>query len=207
MKNNFIKSNKLISIIIVLFLGLCMFVAFSFAIFKTNTLPITNTFTVAEVTSEIEEENKIVDGDVNKSPKVHNLGNTDAIVRMRVTISPNNLINILSEKQDSEYTDPYLWIDNNVWHLEADGYYYYQGILSPGAYTPVLFDNVYNVTETIDGKTVFKAELENLEITIYQETVQSIIKGTDGKKIDAFEGGTFNYDNAKLIWQYFDNNE
>ena len=77
---------------------------------------LTNTFSVGSVDTEIEEN---VNSEGTKEPYVKNTGESNCLVRMRATVSPEDA------KVELEGFNE-LWLYN-----EGDGFYYYQALLSP----------------------------------------------------------------------------
>lgn len=177
-----------------------------------TTETLTNKFTAGEVTTEIEEENpSAVNGYIEKAPKVINTGPNDCLVRMRVTISPDEF-NRLLETESSGVSINY---NKTAWTLGQDGFWYYNGILSSSEG----MNSTVPLFSEISGLTYFNSEdqqthvnndylewFNDIEITLYQESVQSIVYDSNGDSISAYnEDGTYNQKNAKKIWDLYDN--
>ena len=140
---------------------------------------LTNTFAAADVNTDVDEE---TGGPNVKTVWVENNGKSPVYVRARIMVSgvdPDTQIEIVDNAEDA--TDPtkvYLVMKNqNVWkqatdETEKDGYYYYLGVLQPGAATADL------MTKVIIPDGDFKKELEAMgdkfNITIYHESVLAI---------------------------------
>ncbi len=181
MKSLLKKKNVLIALLAVLLIGTG--VAATLAYLSSETPTLTNTFTVGNVTTKIEEEFKPVDYDLyDKNPKVRNTGENDCYVRVRVVCSPENALELLKK-------------DTVNWE-EKDGYFYYKSILKapgegvPGDVTTPIFEQVQVKEDKID-------EIDGFEVTVYQEAVQTIVYKGNG---DA-EPITDMYD----IWDWYDN--
>ena len=172
------KKKKIFVITIALMVGI-IGTAATFAIITATAGTVTNTFQAAKVATEIEEEfeGKIKAGStVKKNPSVKNTGISDAFVRVRITISPEQtevtLLNgtwngtAFTEKgkaADSIATESTLYDpdgDGTGWYQGTDGWFYYNSPVAPGQNTDNLFDAVKigNVTN-------------NFDITVYQEAV------------------------------------
>lgn len=178
-------------VIVVAFLLLCLSLAMTFAFEKNASNTLTNTFTPGSVTTEIKEDDPKPNGTaIEKSPYVTNTGKNDALVRMKVTMTPSQLVQELKIKLN--FSDK--WAYN-----EADGYYYYQDILAPGKSTEPLFDKVTGTDIVVDGK--FSDKLAGLEIAVYHESVQNLVKDNKDEAIVSTNGHD---DAAKQIWEVFD---
>ena len=169
MKSLLKKKNVLIALLAVLLIGTG--VAATLAYLSSETPTLTNTFTVGNVTTKIEEEFKPVDYDLyDKNPKVRNTGENDCYVRVRVVCSPEGAV----EPVDFNSVN---------WYDRGDGYYYYvgtednKGVLKAstregelGASTEPLFTQIKVIDTSIDG----------FEVTVYQEAVQTIFYRQNG---------------------------
>lgn len=137
----------------------CFGVTYAYLIAKDEA---NNTFTVGETEIEINEvyepPQELKPGvQFTKEPTIKNTGNLPCFVRMRADFSSNAA---------KEFCEP-LNIDTTHWeYSEADGYYYYKTLLSPGASTEPLFTTV-TIKSDADPSAV-----ENFDILIYGEAVQ-----------------------------------
>lgn len=122
----------------------------TYAYYQKVTDKKSNTFTIGDVTTEIQEEFEITDSGIVKKPSVVNTGTNSCIIRMRVVISPSDAAEVTG-------------FDADNWKKEADGYYYYQKAVDPGEKTTPVFTGV-TVREGFSG---------DVEVTCYQEAVQS----------------------------------
>lgn len=173
------------------------------AYMQTETDPLTNTFKAGEVTTEIEENPEVQGSTIKKDPKVVNLGPNDCIVRMRVTISPKEIADFLSDPQHLAY--------DSSWAKEHDGFWHYQHILPyvPGdkaaSTTTPLFSEIHGLTdENGHIREEFK-DLEDFQITLYQESVQAVVWDKDGNQYSAYdENGLYDEAGAQKIWDLYD---
>lgn len=183
-----IKSNK--KLIVIAFLLLCVSFGVTLALSKSQSNTLTNSFTPGSVETIIEEDEPKPSGsDIAKAPRVKNTGKNDALIRMKVTMSPSELVEKLNIKLTM----------NNGWTYKSDGYYYYNEILKPGQYTAALFTKVTGKDIIVNGK--FSEELDGLEIAVYHESVQNLIKEDNGAIVQAKSGTD---KDATRIWSVFD---
>ncbi len=194
------KSGKFkIVLICCLFLS-CIGLGVTLAIPQSATNVVKNTFSVGSVESEIEEKVDIENGLIEKDPKVVNTGENAALVRVKLTVSPEDMIKVSSNPKDIAN----IHIDNENWKLEEDGYYYYQKILPAESLTEPLFTEIKDVV-TSDGK--FLEGKGPFEVTISQESIQIFALDTDGNRI-GFDRETtpYNQNTAEEVWAVFDSN-
>lgn len=207
MKNKIIKNKKYI-VICSLFFCLCVGVTLALTSMVGNVL--TNSFTLGSVETVIDENDPDIHTDhIDKKPYVKNTGTNSALVRMRVTISPDELeekygieldynnqeYKYNQEEDDWENTKNY-WIYNN-----DDGFWYYTGIIEANKQTEPLFTKV-------TGKDIIKnnsliPELEGLEITVYYDSIQSVARGENDVEIKATTGD-INNETTRQLWSIFD---
>lgn len=188
---NKVKAHK--KIIVTAFLLLCLSFGVTLAYAKTQSNVLTNTFTAGSVETVIEEELPKPQGsDIEKAPYVKNTGENDALVRMRVTMTPSDLVNKLDIKLEM----------NTNWTYKDDGYYYYNKILKSGEISEPLFTKVTGNDIIVDGK--YSDELEGLEIAVYHEAIQNLVKDKKGNMIQASTGIDAA---ASQIWSVFDSLE
>lgn len=146
---------------------------------------LTNTFSLAEVDTEINED--LTDG--NKTVTVKNVGKSPAYVRARLMVSgidPENIEIVAAEPTETESGKVYLVMPNVTgdWALEngggsayTDGFYYYKRVLYGGAAdaTP---SGTPTETSPLLQKVVFADDLkedgeflEQFSVTVYHESV------------------------------------
>ena len=186
----------------------------TFAYLHRETGAVVNTFSVGNVTTEIDEETPFPNGsDLTKEPYVTNTGKNDCIVRVRVSVSPVELFDVdgpLALADDLENSLQYPFDDgdllNSDWYYH-DGYFYYQDVLPAGGKTATpVFNRVTGVFDE-DVKTVVEAvkEAGNFQVTVYQEAVQSVVHKEDGTTINAIVDGKYDQTNANEIWKFYEN--
>ena len=193
-----IKSGKFkIVLICCLFLS-CIGLGVTLAFSQNATNVVKNTFSVGSVESEIEEDVSISGGVINKNPKVVNTGKNAALVRVKLTVSPEDMIKVSSNPKEKAN----IHIDNVNWKLKEDGYYYYQGLLKPHMETAPLFDKITDVINN-DGK--FLEGMGPFEVTVAQESIQIFALDEDRTKVGFdSETDTYNQATADQVWAVFE---
>ena len=116
-----------------------------------------NTFVVGSQVSMIDEiwdppETMVAGGKYTKKVSVKNTGTVDCYVR------------VFAELEDAGMADSVSmdWNTDNWTEKQADGYYYYKSVLSPGETTKPLFT-------TISAS----ADIESFGMIVYEESVQA----------------------------------
>lgn len=137
------------------------------AYLQKKTQKVTNTFTIGNITTKVTEEfSQITDWKFQKQPRVENIGyngeGNACYVRVRIVASPEKQLNLIGFENYKEN-----WIEGE------DGYYYYQHVLNVGECTTPLFD-------AVEVKEEYRDSIEEFEVTVYQEAVQSRISALDG---------------------------
>lgn len=203
---NILKQHK--KVVIVSLLLICLTVGISLALFNDKTDILKNTFRIGNVETDITEDKQIIPESANsisKKPTIKNTGTTSALVRVRITLSPDDIVNKFNIRTDINTSN---WIYN-----EKDGFYYYKYLLEPNS-TIDVFEHVLGTNiayKDSDGNWKINKELEGLEIAVYHESVQAVIVGNDGTQIIATDGiivpNDFDSTNAGKIWSYFDSQE
>lgn len=205
MKNKIIKNKKYI-VICSLFFCLCVGVTLALTSMVGNEL--TNSFTLGSVETEIDEDGpKIHDDHIDKQPYVKNTGTNSALVRMRVTISPDELIdkydiNLVYNNELYDYDSTKDKWDNtdDYWVYSDDGFWYYTGIIEAYEQTEPLFTRVEG--NIIENNGLIP-ELEGLEITVYYDSIQSVARGENDVEIKATTGD-INDETTRQLWSIFD---
>ncbi len=148
------------------------------ALMSSSSNAVTNSFTAADIDTEIEEV--LTNGD--KQVSIKNYGPSDAYVRARIMVSgvnPENVV-IASEEPAEEAVDAntvYLVMTNpNLWVQEEgaaeDDFYYYLGVLAKDQKSANLLDKVV----LGDKLAADKDFLDTFSVTIYHESVLAINK-------------------------------
>lgn len=158
------------------------------ALLTKKTEQLENTFKLGNVTTEIEE--KFEETDVatvfTKEPVVTNTGENDCYVRVRVTASP-------AEQLDITGWDTTNWVYN-----EEDGFYYYQKVLkAAGAGVNADDTKTSALFTTVSVKEDYVNTIEGFEVTVYQEAVQAEMNAADGTSTS----------DMMTIWAAYDANE
>lgn len=145
---------------------------------------VTNSFTAADIDTEIEEV--LTNGD--KQVSIKNYGPSDAYVRARIMVSgvnPANVEIVNAVPATVEANKVYLVMQNNgnengKWTKEnsetnetySDNFYYYLGVLGAGDSSKNLLDKVV----LGDKLAADKDFLDTFSVTIYHESVLAINK-------------------------------
>ncbi len=120
----------------------------------THTDPVVNTFTPGEVSCQVEEE--FNDNKTEKTKAVvKNTGNVPAYIRVAVvanTIDAQRNITGMATLEDG-------WLNETDWMKSGD-FYYYKGVVRPGAVTANLLKTGIN--------------LEGIQVTILASAIQSM---------------------------------
>lgn len=206
---NILKQHK--KVVIVSLLLLCLTIGISLAMFADKTESLTNTFELGEISTVIDEPESIEptgDKEISKKPTIKNTGDNPALIRVRITMSPQDIVD--------EYGISCNINDSDWYYNSDDEFYYYKGILEVGEKLSI-FDKVTSTNKPLavkddDGNCVIDNGLEGLEIAVYHESVQTFIVDEEtGQQITAESGVIKNADgsltNAGKIWDYFDSNE
>lgn len=138
---------------------------------------VTNSFTAADIDTEIEEV--LTNGD--KQVSITNYGPSDAYVRARIMVSGVNPddVEIVNDAPETPAADkvylvmknPTLWVqDTNA--QEQDDFYYYLGVLAKDQKSKNLLDKVV----LGDKLAADKDFLDTFSVTIYHESVLAINK-------------------------------
>ena len=167
------KTKKPVALVAILVL-LCCAVAGTVAYLVTSTDPVTNTFTPAEVKTEVtenfvkDEDGKFVKSDV----QIKNTGNIDAYIRAAVIVNwADDKGNVSGTPvKDTDYV-----MDLNIvtrenpnapWFKGSDGYYYCKTSVAPDGSTPALIN-------TCEPAANMAPEGYALQVTILADGIQS----------------------------------
>ncbi len=139
--------------------------ATTYATLTAVTGTVANSFDLEEVETKIEEDvppdQPINPGEtVIKKVKIQNVGKSDALIRARVTITPEELPITL---YNNEAELPETIGTNEIGWVYKDGWYYYNTPIARNDYTGFLF------TDFLIGETV----TQDFDITVYQEAVSA----------------------------------
>ncbi len=124
----------------------------TYAVLTASTTDVTNTFKVEEVIeTKIEED--WTEGQLDKTVSVKNVGQDNAFIRARVTISPDDVATWKYNNTDG---------GKNYWKEGSDGWYYYKKVVPPGGKTSPLMNEVVLNDSNFEG---------DFDVTVYQEAV------------------------------------
>lgn len=173
-----LKTNRKAPVALVAILVLlCCAVAGTLAYLVTSTGPVTNTFTPASVTTEVEEE---FNGQTKSNVKIQNTGDIPAYIRVAVIVNwADDKGNVSGTPvKDSDYVMD-LNIDtgtttNAPWFKGSDGYYYCKTAVksvkqdTKNCYTPVLIKSCIKATGAQAPAGY------DLQVTILADGIQSV---------------------------------
>lgn len=153
-RRKFIKSSLLLIAVAALLVAA---VGGTVAYLVTNTSSVVNTFTPANVHTEIKEE---FDGTNKSSIKVENKGNIPVYVRVALVGNWCDSNGNVVEPWNGSVT-----INSPDWSTGGDGYYYYTKPLGVGGKTSNLLENPISASARADGA--------HLVITVLQQSIQA----------------------------------
>lgn len=184
--NGFIKNKKaLMATLVLICVAAIGITGMTIALYSDVSTVKENSFTVGNVTTDIEEN--IVASEGKKEPSVRNTGKNACIIRMRMTISPQSAADNVAVSGGNEDK---LWTYN-----EEDGFYYYNAVVQPKESTQPLFSK-YEIKD--------KENFEPFDMTLYQEAVQAEAVNKEGAVISAVdENGEFDVESANKIWKIY----
>lgn len=164
------RKTKTILVLAMVVLVLACAVGGTIAFLIDTTGTVTNTFTPAKVTCQVNED--FTDGGTTKrNVCIQNTGNTDAWIRATVVAnwcdSDGNVV--------APWTDDINNYNTTQWTEGNDGYYYYKETVAAQGFTANLFNNYTPGTAPVEGA--------HLVMTIVCQAVQSNL-GSSAK--DAF---------------------
>lgn len=158
-------NKKQLTLLISLILIITVAAGGTLAYLVAKTSPVTNTFTPAEVTCQVDETfDKIVKSDVS----VKNTGDTDAFIRAALVITWKDAAGNVAPQTPVANKDYIISIntgENDNWIAGTDGYYYYKNSVSPEQHTDVLINSCEPNGEGLNGYT--------LHVEIIADAVQS----------------------------------
>lgn len=161
-------NKKSILLLIMAAIILTVSVAGTVAYLVTATAPVVNTFTPAEVDTEIDED--FTDKTVKENVKVTNTGDVPVYVRAKVVAN-------WCDAQGSivaPWTDNVIYNDTD-WTNGDDGFWYHKGAVAVGGSTANLFDSYSYSSVPVEGA--------HLEMTIIHQSVQAVPDTTPVKEL------------------------
>ena len=163
------KTKKPVALVALLVL-LCCTVAGTLAYLVDSTDPVTNTFTPASVSTEVNED---FDGITKRNVTIKNTGNIDAYIRAAVIVNWANDAGEISGTPvtNADYSITYNTDANGDWFVGSDGYYYCKTSVksekqdAKGCWTPVLIARCTQVGTAPEGL--------HLQVTILADGIQT----------------------------------
>ena len=158
-------NKKQLTLLISLILIITVAAGGTLAYLVAKTSPVTNTFTPAEVTCQV---NETFDNKVKKDVSVENTGDTDAFIRAALVITwkdEDENVAPQTPLAGTDYTISLNTRESDKWIAGTDGYYYFKNSVSPEQNTDVLIKNCEPKGEGLNGYT--------LHVEIIAEAVQS----------------------------------
>ena len=157
------KTKQPVALVALLVL-LCCTVAGTLAYLVDSTDPVTNTFTPASVTTQVEEE---FNGTTKSDVRIKNTGNIDAYIRAAVIVNWADAQGNVSGTpvKDSDYTIIY---NESDWFQGSDGYWYYTKPVAPNdGLTDILIKSCAPAAN-------MAPEGYDLQVTILADGIQSV---------------------------------
>lgn len=149
--------------LVALLLLLCCTVAGTLAYLVDSTDPVTNTFTPAHVSTEVNED---FDGITKSNVTIKNTGDIDAYIRAAVIINwadaNGNVYGGGTPVEGTDYTAPVL---QNGW-IKVGDYYYYTSAVPAGSSTGTLFAPIEQLKTCKDTNY-------GLQVTILADGIQA----------------------------------
>lgn len=162
------RNSKPFFLLVALAVVLCAVVGTTVAYLFDKTDSITNTFTPANVTTEITEE---FDNKVKNNVKVTNTGDVDAYIRAAVVVTWQDDDGNVYPTAPVEGTDYTVIWTMDGWK-EKDGYYYYTKVVEQGKSTGILLTSC----KPVEGKA---PEGYHLVVEILASAIQAESAVTD----------------------------
>ena len=162
------KTKKPVALVAILVL-LCCAVAGTVAYQVTSTDPVTNTFTPASVTTQVEEE---FNGTTKSNVRIKNTGNIDAYIRAAVIVNwadaQGNVYGGATPEAGKDYTLTLKTGENENWFQGSDGYWYYTKPVAPNdGLTDILIKSCAPAAN-------MAPEGYDLQVTILADGIQSV---------------------------------
>lgn len=167
------KRKPIFTLVLSVLLVVAVLVGGTLAYLQASTKALVNSFSLADVRTEIEEDP--TGTETTKRPTVKNVGESEVYVRARaVVVTGENSSVPVSEADvyiryniENYVNGSDAWVNNpaTYWTYGNDGWYYYNAALEKNQSTEPLFDGVQVVTEWD------KPEDVKFDIYVYHESV------------------------------------
>lgn len=158
-------NKKQLTLLISLILIITVAAGGTLAYLVAKTSPVTNTFTPAEVTCQVNEK---FENNVKREVSVLNTGDTDAFIRAALVITwkdEDENVAPQTPLAETDYTISLNTGEGDEWIAGTDGYYYYKNSVAPGHNTDVLINSCKPEGAGLSGYT--------LHVEIIADAVQS----------------------------------
>lgn len=226
-KKNFIKLSVVIATLLLGILVIGSTLSYLSDVSQTKI----NIFSIGSVETELLEPEFRVEGTtITKNPYVTNVGDVDCLIRMKVEISPkeievplnnnpsvqNGVDAVMGDTKAGELWNLgyRFWLNFNTkaaeknipWvYNEADGFWYYQGVLSPSEDTSDLFTEVkWLCFEDIiveDETITFFKDIQDFDIYIKKEATYAVYYEENGTEHSVVENGVYDQTKALKVWE------
>lgn len=182
----FISKNSIIITSVILLLAVA--VGATLAYVFTETDPVENTFKPSKVSCAVVENNGTLvtdsvtnTGNVKENVRIQNTGDTDAYIRVAVTVNWMNAdgTRVWAQKpiQNTDYTITYN-LSEDGWFDGGDGFYYFSKAVSPNNLTEILISNA----ALMSGVTA-PVGTDNTQYYLSIEIVASAIQSTPASTV------------------------
>ncbi|MFL2096500.1 hypothetical protein [Marinilactibacillus psychrotolerans] len=178
---SFVEKNKIVSILVALFLFIGIATPITYAYLQDSTPAVTNTFTPGKVATEIEET---FDGSEKKDVKIENTENVPAYLRAAIIVNWVDADGDYAAEVPVLDEDYEIVINNTDW-FEKDGYYYHKTAVDPGKSTSVLI----NIAKPLKEKEDYSLSIEILGSGIQAMPDQAVEETWDVQVINGQLGG------------------
>ena len=178
---NFVKKNKIILILLALFLFIGIATPITYAYLQDNTPGVTNTFTPGEVGTEVDEK---FENNIKSDVKIKNTKNVPAYIRAALIVNWVDTDGNYAAEAPVINTDYNMNINTTDW-FEKDGYYYHRKPVDPDNSTSVLINSAKPISE----KNGYKLSIEILGSGIQAMPEKAVKETWNIQVIDGQLGG------------------
>ncbi len=170
------------------------------AVLTDSSWSLINKFESGVIDTEIDEE---LGADGKKEPFVTNTGKADCLVRMKVVVSPEEVLGSSSAVPTETDLQKILeGLGNNGMWKYVNGYFYYQNILHAEEKTVPLFTKVKSPVKE-QSLADFIREHPDLSITVYHEAIP-VFAAIGEEEIHAEVDGKYHHENALKLWKMYE---
>ncbi|MBR3838093.1 MAG: hypothetical protein IKJ75_00010 [Clostridia bacterium] len=196
----FISKNSIIITSVILLLAVAVVATLAYVFTETD--PVENTFKPSKVSCAVVENNGTLvtdsvtnTGNVKENVQIQNTGDTDAYIRVAVTVNWMNAdgTRVWAQKpiQNTDYTITYNLSEDGEdgWFDGGDGFYYFSKAVSPNNLTEILISNA----ALMSGVTA-PVGTDNTQYYLSIEIVASAIQSTPASTVSDQWGVTVSDD-------------